>query len=327
MRFAITGANGLIGKALAIRLAKEGHEVHGIFRSTVPKEFNAFPEIKIFQGDILHPDRLNEAFKGVDGIFHVAAFAKPWSKNKQLYYDINVQGTINVCNAALKTGAKRVVYTSSAGTHGAQHVEQLIDEETWPSTYHTDYEQSKFDGRQAALGFQEAGLEVTVVSPARVYAPFDASESNVPRRMMKIYFERKFGFVPASGEGIGSYVYIDDIVQGHLLAMLKAPSGEEYLLGGDNLSYLSFFDQLAEVSGIRYPVFKVPYQLSLGIGKAQLLAAKTMGIKPTITTPWVRRYLQNWGVNSQKIQDLGYQITPAHKGFEILAEEIQQTKS
>jgi farnesol dehydrogenase len=322
MRFAITGANGLIGKALAMRLVSEGHEVHALFRSQEPEVFKQTEGIRSFQGDILHRNDLLKAFSGCDGVFHIAAFAKPWAKDKQAYYTINEQGTINVCNAALECGVKRVVYTSSAGTHGAQKGTELINEDTWPVTYHTDYEQSKFNGRTAALSYIEKDLEVTVVSPARVYAPIDPSDSNVPRRMTKIYFERKLGVVPANGLGVGSYVFIDDIVDGHVIAMLKAPSGEEYLLGGDNLSYLEFFDVLAKVSGIKHPVIKIPYQLSLGIGKVQHFAAETIGIKPTITTPWVRRYTQNWGIDSSKIGALGYRPTAAEIGFERLIQEF-----
>jgi nucleoside-diphosphate-sugar epimerase len=323
MKYAITGANGMIGKALTLRLAEEGNEVVAIFRSATPEAFEGRSNIHVLKGDVTDLSFLMNALKGVDGVFHVAAFAKPWARDKQVYYSINERGTENVCEAALKNGVKRMVYTSSAGTHGAQQGIDLIHEETWPEAYHTDYEQSKFNGRQVALKYNDRGLEVNVVSPARVYAPGDNSESNVPVRLMRIYTQRKFGFVPANGEGVGSYVYIDDIVDGHLIAMQTHVVGEEFLLGGINESYLDFFRIYSEVSGLRYPVYKIPYQLSLGIGKMQLFAAENFGVKPAITTPWVRRYLKHWGVNSAKIQALGYRITPLELGMERVLSAIK----
>ncbi|MEX2595668.1 MAG: NAD-dependent epimerase/dehydratase family protein [Salibacteraceae bacterium] len=327
MRFAITGASGLIGRALTLKLADQGHDVVAIYRSQVPPAFLHHTNIHCLQGDVMDKAFLIKAFQNTDGVFHLAAFAKPWSKDKLVYYRINEQGTENVANACLTAGVKRMVFTSSAGTHGPQVGTQRVDERTWPDTYHTDYEQSKFNALQKAFSFEEKGLEVNAVSPARVYGVGDVSESNVPVRMMQIYLRYKVGLVPASGVGIGSYVFMDDVVNGHLIAMNKTPSGEEFLLGGENLSYLEFFDRIAEVSGKKHPVLKIPYSLSLGIGKAQLFAAENFGISPTITAPWVRKYTKNWGVSSEKIETYGYTITPLAEGMEKVFEYLNRRKN
>lgn len=318
MTIAVTGAGGLIGKHLVIELAKQGHSVLAIYRTSLPVEFMDHPNIKLAKGDIRDLDFLCRVFENIEHVFHVAAFAKPWANDKSIYYQINEQGTINVCEACLKNGVNRMVYTASAGIHGPQQNGQLIDENTWPKTYHTDYEQSKFNGMQAALAFEKQGLEVNVVSPARVYAPGEATESNVPVRMLNIYLRNKVGVVPATGEGVGSYVFIDDVVKGHILAMECSEHGEEFLLGGENLTYNKFFGIITEVTGKKYPVIKVPYQLSLLIGKINLFLAKTIGVKPTITTPWVRRYLQDWGINSSKMNGLGYAPIRLEKGIKAV---------
>lgn len=306
MRFAVTGASGLIGKALVLELNQLGHEVVAIYRSNLPVEFMDSDAISLAKGNIEDQTFLTRALKDVDGVFHVAAFTRPWAKDKNTFYRINEQGTVNVCEACLANGVKRLVYTSSAGIHGPQQGPALVDGTCWPDEYFTDYEQSKFNGQRAALSYVEKGLEVCVVSPARVYAAAPPSESNVPVRILNIYLDRKFGFVPTDGQGIGSYVFMDDVVHGHLLAMTEAPSGEEYLLGGENLSYLEFFKVIAEVTGKDHPIIKVPYGPSLALGKTQLFLAEAFGITPTITTPWVRRYLKDWGINSDKIRALGY---------------------
>ncbi len=316
MKYLVTGASGLVGRALTLKLADDGHHVVAMYRSTLPVEFMEAENIELVKGDVTNADFLDRIMEGVDGVFHVAAFAKPWARDPKTYYSINEEGTRKVCEACIKHGVKRLVYTSSAGIHGAQHGSELIHEDTWPEEYHTDYERSKLNGMKVALSHSEKGLEVTIISPARVYSPGEVSESNVPVRMLHLFLKNKFGFVPASGEGVGSYVYIDDIVHGHMLAMTEGENGQEYLLGGENLSYLEFFEVLKTVTGKSYPVLKVPYSLSLAIGKTQLFLADKLGLKPTITTPWVRRYLQNWGVNSDKIKALGYQPISLKEGMQ-----------
>ncbi|GAB4381859.1 MAG: hypothetical protein Kow0075_13660 [Salibacteraceae bacterium] len=315
MRFAVTGGNGLVGRSLTRALIEEGHEVVVLFRSSVPKPFSDESRITLRKCDLTDVEGLRAAFDQVDGVFHVAAYTKPWARNPRMYYEVNEMGTQNVCNAALMAGVKRVVYTASAGIHGPQQSDKLIDENTWPEAYFTDYERSKYRGMQKALSFVDKGLEVCVVSPARVYAVEPPSGSNVPVRMVCLYLKRNFGVVPADGTGIGSYVFMDDVVNGHILAMTKGTSGEEYLLGGDNLTYIEFFDRVKALTKTDHRVIKIPYAFSLFIGKTQLWMAENFGIEPIITTPWVRKYIHNWGIDSSKIAALGYRVTSFERGM------------
>lgn len=307
MKYAITGSNGLVGKALTLKLAKDGHQILALCRSRLPVEFMSFANIEVAKGDVGDSAFLKRTLTGVDGVFHVAGFAKPWAKNPSIYYRVNEEGTRNVCEACRENKVKRLVYTASAGIHGPQPSKsELINENTWPEEYHTDYEQSKFNGMQVALSYEKLGLEVNIVSPARVYAPGEVTESNVPARMANIYLNKGFGVAPTNGLGIGSYVYIDDVVQGHILAMKTEMHAEEYLIGGENLNYMEFFRILAQLSGKTHRILKVPYSISLLIGKTNLFLADTFGIKPMITAPWVRRYLMHWGVDSSKFRKLGF---------------------
>lgn len=321
LKILVTGAGGFVGKAITRALAEQGHRVIALYRSSIPAELSRHELITPVKGDIQDTGFLNRAMQGVDGVFHVAAFAKPWARDRSIYYDINERCTVNICEACIAHGVKRLVLTATAGIHGPQKG-ALIDEDTWPEQYFTDYEISKNNGRLAALQFREKGLEVVVVSPARVYGPGELTESNVPVRLMNIYLSQKMGIVPANGKGVGSYVYIDDVVKGHLLAMTRGVSGEEYLLGGENLSYNEFFATLARVTGKRYPVVKIPYPLSLMIGKSMQFMADNFGVTPKITTPWVRRYLQDWGISTKKIEALGYRPLSLAEGMERVIPSI-----
>lgn len=306
----------MVGKALTIKLAQDGHQVLAVYRTELPAEFLDFPNIDLATGDIQDLAFLKRALTGVDGVFHVAGFAKPWSKDKTVYNRVNEEGTHNVCEACKANSVKRLVYTASAGIHGPQTSEtELINENTWPLEYHTDYEQSKFNGMRVAFSYEKLGLEVNVVSPARVYAPGEVTESNVPARMVDIYLNKGFGVAPTDGLGIGSYVYIDDVVRGHIIAMTAEMHGEEFLLGGENLNYIEFFRILAQLSGKTHRILKVPFGISLLIGKINLFLAQAFGIKPMITAPWVRRYLMHWGVDSSKLRNLGYDPSPLKDGL------------
>jgi farnesol dehydrogenase len=320
MKYAVTGANGMIGKALVLRLVSDGHDVTAIYRSELPVAFLDEERITLATGDVRDAEFIKKAIVDVDGVFHVAAFAKPWARDESIYVDINVEGTKNICEACIQNGVKRLIYTASAGIHGSQIGNSLISENAWPASYETAYEKSKYDGMQCAFEYQTRGLEVNVVSPARVYAPGPVTESNVPARLMDMYVNKGFALAPTDGLGIGSYAFIDVVVHGHILAMQFHGSGEEYLLGGENVNYIDFFAQLSELTGKKSPVFHVPYQLSLFIGKANLFMADTFNMKPTITTPWVRRYLKNWGVSSKKIELLGYTPRSLREGMKLVLE-------
>ena len=90
MNFLITGATGYIGVQLTKKLVGEGHTVHALFRSESKTADLRHDQIKLFKGDILDPASLEKAAKKCDGIFHVAAFAKPWDKDPQPLFKYKV---------------------------------------------------------------------------------------------------------------------------------------------------------------------------------------------------------------------------------------------
>ncbi|WP_423127734.1 SDR family oxidoreductase [Gaoshiqia sp. Z1-71] len=316
MNILVTGATGLIGSQLCMRLANEGYQVHALYRSAAKTKDLDHPGIRLFEGDILDPDSLNKAVAGCQAVFHLAAFARVWDKDPQTFRRINVQGTSNVLQAARDAGVKRVVLTSTAGVYGPS-VDGVINEQTKRTIpFFTAYEETKAEAETLALNASNGYPEVVIVNPTRVYGPGLLSESNGVTRLLKLYAEGRFGIIPGNGKSIGNYVFIDDVVDGHLLAFKHGRPNENYLLGGDNVSFNEFFSCVASVTGKQKPMIRVPEKLLMAVAFLFELRTVVFRVAPLITREWVTRYLYHWDVSSQKaVTELGYKITPLEEGL------------
>ncbi|MEF8984789.1 MAG: NAD-dependent epimerase/dehydratase family protein, partial [Bacteroidales bacterium] len=119
MKYFITGATGFIGSNLAQTLAERGNEVRALVRNREKAlETLNHENIQWFYGTLDDKDILKKAMEGIDGVFHLAAYAKPWAKDPTLYNKINLIGTLNVFEIAKEQKVKRIVFTSTGGTFG-----------------------------------------------------------------------------------------------------------------------------------------------------------------------------------------------------------------
>lgn len=317
MKSMVTGATGFIGNRLVNELLNLGAEVHVLARSQ-KKVVELFGnKVSFFEGDLWNTDIIKEATRNCDVIFHLAAFANIWSKDKTLAFKTNVTGTKNILDAALKNKVKRVVFTSSSAVLSPSVNGEIIDETSaMPKKYLTDYETTKVMAEQLCVDYSKKGLDVVIVNPPRVFGPGLLNKSNSVTILIKKYISGKWRFIPGNGEAIGNYVFIDDVVKGHLLASQKGLSGEKYILGGTNISFNGFFNTLSKFSGKSYRLFHLPLSLLLVVSKFELFMAETFGKSPLISPPWARRYLQNRPVSSKKaITQLEYTITPLEEGM------------
>lgn len=318
MKVFVSGATGFIGSALCRNLAEKGAQVHALVRSESKAAELRHPNITLFQGDVADHKSLLRAMEGCQRAFHLAALTAVWTREKDLHHAINVGGTEQFLSAAQESGVKRVVITSTAGVMGPSPTPgALVDEDNSPGTYWaTEYEITKRESERLAFSWQERGLEVVVVNPSRVYGPGPLTESNSLTRVVKMFIEGKWRFLPGDGRRMGNYVFIADVVEGHLLAMERGRSGERYILGGENISYHDFFETLQRVSGVRRRMMRLPMPLMLGMANLELFLARSIGKKPLIIPALVRKYTHDWNVSSEKARrELGYTITPLEEGL------------
>ena len=311
----ITGSTGFIGVKLANKLAESGQTVHALYRSEEKKKILKHPNIKLFNGDIMDTNSLEKAMDGCNYVYHVAAFTKIWAKNEHLIYDLNVNGTKNVLDASLKVGVKKVIFTSTAGIFGPSLIEKINENSERQVDYFLEYERSKAKAEELIKSYSKNNIEITIVNPTRVYGPGQLNKSNSVTIMMQAYIVGKWRFIPGNGKSIGNYVFIDDVINGHILAMEFGKNGEKYLLGGTDLSYLELFSILKKITGKKYFMLKIPFFFISLIAHVQLFFTKIFNVSPSITPSLIKKFSYSWKVSSQKaIDELGYTITPFETG-------------
>lgn len=316
MKIFITGATGYIGTNLALHLANSGHTVHALYRSKSKAASLKHDNVRLFEGNISDAKSLKRAMQSCDGVFHVAAFARVWARDPKTFFDINVDGTLNVINMAARLGVKKIVFTSTAGVFGPSINGVITEESKKTIDFFTEYERSKSVAEEKILELVSKGQNIVIVNPTRVYGPGLLSVSNAVTRMIKFYIEGKFHIIPGNGKSIGNYVFIDNVIDGHILAMQKGKPGEKYILGGTNTSYTEFFDTLINVSQKKYYLFKLPLSLMSVTSNLMMIMSKLSGKPPMITPAWVKRLLYDWEVSSKKAESvLGYKITPLAEGL------------
>jgi nucleoside-diphosphate-sugar epimerase len=327
MAILITGATGYIGSNLTAKLAAQGHTIHILVRTPPTLAVFNQPNIKIFKGDISDIASLKPALQNVDRIYHLAAYARIWAKDKAIFHKLNVEALQKVLTASKEAGVKKVVYTSTAGVIGPSKEKPMREQDPRITGFFNPYESTKAESEKVALDFANNGLPVVILNPSRIYGPGLDTGSNPFTKIVERYIKGTWKIIPGSGEDIGSYPYIDDVVDGHIAAMAKGRSGERYILGGVNATFNEFMDLIKKHSGIEKKLRHVPFFILDAMSRLMLLNANITGKPPLITPDWVAKYKYNWELDSSKaINELGYRIRPLEEGIRQTVEWVRENR-
>lgn len=316
MKVFVSGATGFIGSQLALALAEKGFTVHALYRSERKAEIIHHKNIKLFKGDILNLDSLKTAIETCEQVYHVAAFAKAWTKNPDDIYKLNVDGALNVFKLAAAAGVKKIVFTSTAGVLGASK-ENVLDETASPDEQFSHYERSKLILEQKITSNTFENIEIVIVNPSRVYGPGILSESNSVTTLIIKFMEGSWRLIPGKGESIANYVFIGDLIEGHILAMEKGRNGERYILGGENISYNELFKILESIRGKKTRMYRIPLFIMLVLSQIFMFLS-IFGIRPMITPALVKKYNMNFRLDISKAQnELGFKAVGFKEGASL----------
>ena len=311
MKILITGASGYVGNRMAHTLADMGNEVHAIVRSASAKELLQHPGIVVFRGDIQDKESLLIAMKGCGQVYHTAAMVRLWAKDPSVFYKVNVDGTRNVLDTAVETGVKKLVFTSTCGVIGPSLNQPMNEKDPRIAGFDNDYDLSKFLAEKLVAEYSKKGLFTVIASASKVYGPgietHPLSVNNVIRRFVL----GKITFCPSPENLVSNYVFIDDLIHGHILAIENGTSGEKYIIGGENLSYTEFFQTISKVSGKTGRLIRGTKNIGRLYGLCHFLYSKLLHKEPFFTAKGANHIFCNKSFSCSKaMQELGYAITP-----------------
>jgi dihydroflavonol-4-reductase len=250
----VTGATGFLGSALCRALLHAGYRVRALHRPTSDLGALEGLDLELAVGDILDSESLASAMGDVDYVFHAAAQSDYWRSPEPVLRSA-IDGTRNVLTSALAGGAKRAVLTSSVAALGVPQWDELLSEEhsyQLPPDYFI-YGYAKRQAEIEALQVNARGLEVVIVNPSVVLGPGDVNQIS---GSLVVESARGLAVIYTSG-GI-NVIHIQDVAAGHLAALQRGQPGQQYILGGENVSHKKVFDTIAEITGARPPWFRIP---------------------------------------------------------------------
>ncbi len=316
MKALVTGATGFVGSSVARLLLHEGFEVRALVRSTSTLSNLEGLDVEIVRGDLTHYESVRSAVKGCSCVFHVAADYRLWVPRPDEIYRNNVQGTVNVMEAALEAGVNRVVYTSSVATLGLKPDGSPADEDTPVSLSDMigHYKRSKYLAEEAVRKMvEERGLDAVIVNPSTPAGPRDIKPTPTGRMIL----EAAQGKMPAYVDTGLNMVHVDDVAMGHLLAYRRGRAGERYILGAENMTLKQILEAIAEIAGRTPPRISLPHGLVLPVAHVAEAWARISGREPMVTVDGVRLARKKMFFSAKKaMRQLGYQPGPARKALE-----------
>ena len=318
----VTGGTGLVGAHLLLKLTEQGQEVRAIYRREhkiplVEALFKSrsknpdlyYKKIRWVKADLNDLPKLNEAFEGVEQVYHCAAFVSFEPNRYKTLRKINIEGTANIVNLSISHKIKKLCYVSSIAAIGSElKPDQLITEKTpWnPEEDNNVYAITKYGAELEVWRGAQEGLDVVVVNPGIIIGGgFWKSGSSG-----SLFYKINKG-MPYYSKGVAGYVGVDDVVSIMEQLMNSPIVNEGFILVSENLSFKSFIDKVCEALEVRKPKKEAKtWLLELG-WRADWLIHKLTGKRRQLSKQLARSSRTVTRYDNQKIKKaLNYEFEP-----------------
>ncbi len=318
----ITGATGFIGNNLVERFLEKGYKVKVLVRDkNLLDLFKWKDKVEVVLGDILEPDSFKDKINNCTIIIHSAAIISFWNKVWDRTYKVNVIGTKNILEEALKSNCKKFIHISSVAAIGYGENGEPINEEhpyNW-SKLNISYMETKHQAELEVYNAIKKGLNATMLNPANVWGKGD-----IRGRRTRIIKAIKKGF-PFYTAGGTNFVDVDAVCEAIINAIENGKTGERYILGGENLTIKEFSKIIADELKIKKMFIKIPKLPITLYSYSQEILARLLPITPKPCASQLSLIGQQIYYDSSKaIRELKMPIIPIkdciHKTIEFYKE-------
>lgn len=263
----VTGATGLLGSHIVEQLRSRGQSVRALVRPNSDRSWLETQDVEFVEGDVSDPASLRRACAGCDAVYHSAAKVGDWGPWEE-FQRITIDGTRNVCDAAVAAGVRRLLHISSVSVFGYYTKPQTIDE-TCPIGYKlyrwAYYSRSKIEAERIVWDAHKTGkIEVTVIRPAWIYGERD--RATIARLVAMI--QNGKAKILGRGDNRLNVIYAGNIAEAAVTAVERpAANGQVYNCSNDGeITQQEYFDLLARSLGAPPVKRRVPYRLAYSAG-------------------------------------------------------------
>ena len=250
MKVLVTGGSGYFGSLLIDKLLKKGFDVGSL---DINKSDDLPSGVMFHQIDVRDVDSLKKGLLGYDLIFHNVAQV-PLAKNKKLFWEVNVEGTKNICEASITNNVQKIVYTSSSAIYGVPKYNP-VDENTNPSPGEA-YGRAKLEGERICEDVSKQGLKVSIIRPRTILGHGRLGIFSILFRWIS---EGVNIPVLDNGDNIYQFVHADDLADACILASENDHVLSSYNIGASDYGTMrETLENLCDYAGTGSKVYSLP---------------------------------------------------------------------
>lgn len=312
-RVVVTGAAGFIGSAVVRALLARNVEVVALLEPGAPTANLDDLDVERREVDITKERQLDGVFEGARFCFHLAAKFGFWPKDATSFYDVNVNGSRNVVRAATQAGVERTVFTSTVATLGLWETKsgRASNEDDVADLSHLygNYKQTKYVAEHEVLRLAAQGAAVVLVLPTMPHGPYD----HRPTPSGKVVLDYLNGRMPGYVDTAMNVAHVDDLAQGHVLALERGHQGQSYICGGENLTMAELLATLSRVTGLPASTRRFPSVFPLIAGHvSSFIEGDLLGREPRVPLEAAQMASTTMTFDDAKARrELGYSSRPA----------------